>query len=143
MKIYLGADHRGYKLKEGLKKYLVDSGYDVLDCGNAVYDPQDDYPDFAKAVAGKVAVNQDNRGILICGSGAGMAIVANKVAGIRAALAVTPPHAFMLCNDENVNVLAISAELTTPDVAKNITDVFLTTSFSTEERHRRRVKKIE
>lgn len=143
MKIYLGADHRGYEHKEELKKYLADAGYDVLDCGNAVYDPQDDYPDFAKAVAGKVAAHPDSRGILICGSGAGVAITANKVPGIRAALAVTPPHAFMLRNDEDVNVLTLSAELATSDVAKNIVDVFLKTPFSTEERHHRRVEKIE
>ena len=82
--LYIGADHRGYKLKEILRVYLQELGYDFEDLGNKELNPDDDYPDFALGVAKKVAENPDeNRGILICGSGVGVDIVANKIKGIR------------------------------------------------------------
>jgi len=143
MTIYLGADHRGFNLKEYLKRYLAAKGYQAVDLGNAVYDKDDDYPNFAKLVAEKISANPTDRGILICGSGAGMAIVANKFPGVRAALAVNAKQAFMERNDEDVNVLSLTAEFTTPEQAEQIVEVFLKTPFSTEERHRRRVGKIE
>lgn len=144
MTIYIGADHRGFQLKEDLKKYLTEQGHAVADLGNSQYDKNDDYPDFAKLVAEKVSVApEESRGILICGSGAGVAIVANKFQNVRAALAVSPKHAFMLRNDEDVNVLTLSAEFTNFDRAKETVDTFLRTPFSAEPRHRRRVEKIQ
>ena len=143
MIIYLGADHRGFNLKEQLKRYLAGKGWQVVDLGNAVYDKDDDYPDFAKPVAEAVSKDPEARGILICGSGAGVAIVANKFKGVRAALAVNAKQAFMERNDEDVNVLSLAAEFTTPEQAEPIVEMFLRTPFSTEERHRRRVGKIE
>jgi len=143
MIIYLGADHRGFNLKEHLKRYLASKGWQAVDLGNAVYDKTDDYPDFAKLVGERVSREPGSRGILICGSGAGMAIVANKFPGVRAALAISPKHAFMERNDEDVNILSLTAEFTTPEQAEPIVEMFLKTPFSTEERHRRRVDKIE
>ena len=143
MKIYLGADHRGFELKEKIEEYLQGKEYEVFDLGNVVYDKADDYPDYAKLVAEKVSADPDNsRGVLVCGSGAGMAIVANKFKNIRAALAINPKHAFMERNDEDTNILSLTADFTDFENAKAIVDTFLTTAFSTEERHRRRVEKV-
>jgi len=144
MNIYLGADHRGYQLKEELKNYLRSRNYEAVDLGASQYDAEDDYPDFAKLVGEKVSADPNNsRGILICGSGAGVAIAANKLKGVRAALAVNSQQAFMLRNDEDVNVLSLSAQLTDLQTVREIIEVFLKTPFSAEERHRRRVAKVQ
>lgn len=143
MTIYIGADHRGYDLKKQIKAHLGNKGYEVKDLGNTTLDPKDDYPDYAKPVAEAVSKDPESRGILICGSGAGVAIVANKFKGVRAALAINPEHARMERNDEDTNILSLSAELTPADEAIAIVDTFLNTAFSSEERHRRRVAKIE
>lgn len=143
MKIFLGADHQGFALKETIKDYLVGKGYEVKDKGNTKLDPADDYPDFARTVAKSVATNPETRGILVCGSGAGVAIVANKEKGVRAATIMHPKQAFMVRNDEDVNVLALSADFTDISSAKEIVDIFLSTPFSTDARHKRRVSKIE
>ncbi len=143
MIIYIVADHRGYDLKKQIKAHLGNKGYEVVDLGNTVLDLKDDYPDFAKLVAEAVSKEPESRGILICGSGAGVAIVANKFKGIRAGLAVSPEHARMIRNDEDNNILTLSAQLTAADEAVAIVDIFLETPFSIEERHRRRVDKIE
>ena len=142
MKVYLGADHRGFQLKEYVQKYLSGK-YEVFDLGDIKYDADDDYPDFAKKVAEKISKNPDDRGILVCGSGAGVAIVANKFRRVRAATVHDVKQAFMARNDEDINVLALPANFIDAGVAQKIVDVFLTTPFSTEVRHRRRVKKIE
>ncbi len=144
MIIYLGADHRGYELKEKIKQYLLDKNYQVVDLGNSQYDAGDDYPDFAKLVGEKVSVNPDtDRGILICGSGIGMVVAVNKFRGVRAGTVITAKHAQMGRNDEDINVIGISADFVNLNVAQDIADVFLTTPFSLEERHRRRVDKIK
>ncbi len=143
MTIYLGADHRGYELKEKIKQYLLDKNYQVIDLGNNQYDAGDDYPDFAKLVGEKISVNSDiDRGILVCGSGIGMVIAANKFKGVRAGTVNATQHAQMARNDEDVNVIGISADFVNLDAARDIVDAFLTTPFSLEERHRRRVDKI-
>lgn len=144
MIIYIGADHKGYELKEGLKEFLTDKGYQITDCGNTTRDENDDYPDFARAVCEKVSQNHENsRGILICGSGVGMDIVANKFKKIRAGLIMNPNHAFDVRNDDDPNVLVLASDYTPLETAKKIAITWLETPFSHDTKHAGRLKKIE
>ncbi len=145
MVIYLGADHRGFALKEGIKKKLMDEGYAVEDLGAAAAVPDDDYPDYAGAVAAKVAqAPNEQRGIVVCGSGFGVDIVANKFKGVRAALAMSPDHVYEGRHDDNVNVLALAADYVAPEDAMKMVHVFLTTPFDVKDaRFARRIEKIE
>lgn len=143
MLIYIGADHRGFKLKEALKSFLKDHGYEVVDVGNKIYDENDDYPDFAKPLA--KAVSQDfltRRGVLVCGSGVGMDIVANKFFGVRSALVCNADQAFMSRAHNDANVLSLASDFISEEDAKKILTVWLKTKFSGEEKHRRRLQKI-
>lgn len=140
MKVALGADHAGYALKDTLKSYLDALGIEHHDFGTSAADSVD-YPDFAQAVAEGVASGRFDRGILVCGSGIGMAIAANKVAGIRAAV-VGDEEAARLCREHNdANVLTLGARLTARDRAQAIVGTFLQTPFA-GGRHTRRVEKI-
>ncbi len=152
--IYLGADHRGFNLKEALKKYLAELSNDFSarggpalgweDLGALELNPDDDYPDYALAVAKKVAENPDeNRGILICGSGVGVDIVANKIKNIRSALGFDAKQAQMSRNDDNANVLSLSADFISEGLAKKIVKIWLETAFSGLEHHARRIEKIK
>ncbi len=145
--IYIGADHRGYELKEKIKSWLSDWGYEFEDMGAHEYDKDDDYPDFATAVAKAVILrqvqDQNTRGILVCGSGIGIAIAANKIKGIRAGTAMKAEQARASVNDEDLNVLAISADYTNEQDVGSIVKTFLETKFSGDERHIRRTNKIE
>lgn len=144
MAIYIGADHRGFQLKEILKNYLRDKETEVVDMGNENYDENDDYVDFAKLVAEKVAEGPDkNRGILICRSGVGVSIVANKFKGIRCGLIHNVDQAYLAKNDDDINILAFSAEFTNEEDAKNIIDMWLKTPFSGKEKDERRIEKIK
>ncbi|MDO8429773.1 MAG: RpiB/LacA/LacB family sugar-phosphate isomerase [bacterium] len=144
MLIYIGSDHRGFKLKESLKIYLKESGYEIADVGNSVFDQADDYPDFGKAVAKEISLDPENsRGILICGSGVGMDVVANRFKNVRSVLASTPDQAASSRNDDNTNVLSIAADFLTESEVKKILTIWLQTDFSEEERHRRRLEKID
>ena len=143
MTIYIGTDHRGFALKEYIKQYLAGEGHAVHDCGNSVHDEDDDYPDFAKAVAEGVASESDARGIVLCGSGNGVAITANKVRGIRAAVALTAEQTRMARSDEDANIIALAADYTNEEQAREIIEAFLSTPFLDEERHMRRIGKIE
>lgn len=143
MTIFIGADHRGFELKEKLKQFLSNKGYTVFDKGNDHYDETDDYPDFAGLVAQEVAEDPDNRrGILICGSGVGIDVVANKFSRVRSALANNSNQAFSSRNDVDVNVLCLAADFLDGEEAKKILSVWLQTPFSKEERHKRRLRKI-
>ena len=143
MIIYFGADHRGFSLKEFLKSQAQDQGYETLDCGNSQYDESDDYPDFARAVAEKVGKNPDgSRGILICGSGVGMDIAANKFPGVRAGLALSSDQIYDARRDDDINILAVPADFVSQEDAGKILKIFLETKFKSEERHRRRLGKI-
>lgn len=143
MTIYLGADHRGFELKEKLKEWLGTKGYEVHDLGADRLRPSDDYPDFAVAVAERVAADPSNRrGVLLCGSGTGMDVAANKVPGIRASIAWNPDAAAHARAHDDVNVISIPADWTPPDAAAEIVRTFIETPFSGEERHVRRLKKI-
>jgi len=152
--IYIGADHKGYKLKETLEIYLQELGYDFSvkggsasggeDLGAFELNPDDDYPDFALAVAKKVAENpEENRGILICGSGVGVDIVANKIRNIRSALCFDVKQAQMSRNDDNANILSLSADFISEGLAKEIVKIWLETPFSGLEHHARRINKIK
>jgi ribose 5-phosphate isomerase B len=143
MIIYVGADHRGGPLKEQLLNFLKGLGYETFDV-HPVATPDDDYPDIAGTVARKVAEQMDAaKGILICGSGAGVDIVANKVKGIRSVLGINPDQVYDARHDDDVNVLSLSADTTEAEAAEKMTRVFLSTPFSGEERHARRLGKIK
>ena len=142
--IYIGADHRGFQLKEKLKEYLLLQGKEPEDVGAYSQKMDDDYPDFAYAAALKVAENPEgNRGILLCGSGMGMDVAANKVRGIRATIAYSKNAAIHSRTNDDVNIITLAADVLLFEEARGIVEAFLTTDFSKEERHVRRIKKIE
>ncbi|MEK6927077.1 MAG: RpiB/LacA/LacB family sugar-phosphate isomerase [Nanoarchaeota archaeon] len=138
-KIYLGADHAGFKAKEKLKKHL--SGYSPVDL-TPEYKEGDDYPDVAFKVAEKVRKDKHAMGILICGTGAGMVIAANKVKGIRAVEAYDKKTAELSREHNDTNMLALSGWNKTEKENNKIVDTWLKSDFSNEERHRRRISKI-
>ena len=143
MIVYLAADHRGFSLKEELKKYLIGAGYEIEDVGAFEYNETDDYPDFAEKAALGVAKDASNRGIMVCGSGMGMDVAANKVKGIRATLAYSKESAAHARTNDDINVITLAGDVLSPEEAKEIVSTFLETEFSGEERHVRRLKKIE
>ena len=140
MKIAIGADHAGYELKEKLKQRLAREGVQVEDQGT-VSNESVDYPDFARKVGERVAQKQDDLGLLVCGSGIGMAIAANKVPGVRAANVVSVEEAQLSREHNDANVLSIGARLLDEIQAWNIVEKFLHTPFA-GGRHQRRVDKI-
>ena len=143
MNIYIGADHRGFDLKEQIKKSLSDDAYTIVDVGAARLVPDDDFPDYAAKVAEGVAKNpSEDRGIVICGSGFGVDIVANKFREIRSGLAATPDQVYQGRHDDNVNVLALAANFIDAATAFKIVKTFLSTPFAKEERYTRRIEKI-
>lgn len=142
MTIYLGADHRGFALKEKLKGYLAKRGHKVVDLGASSYNKDDDFTDFSFAVAEVVAEEPKARGIVICGSAGGVTIAANKVTGIRCVTAVTPADVVHNRGHDDVNVLALSSDFTSESRAKSLIEVFLKTTYLAEPRHKRRLKKI-
>ena len=144
-KIFIGSDHRGFELKEKVKGWLSEWGYEPEDCGAYEYNKDDDYPDYAQAVARSVLGHgvSKSRGILICGSGVGVAITANRFKGIRAALGFNPNQIRDSVNDEDANILAISANYTQENEVREIVKSFLETKFSGEERHIRRINKLD
>lgn len=141
--IYLGADHRGFELKERIKKRLIDDGFLVTDLGNDHLDPTDDYVKFAHKVADATISDPANRGILFCGSGAGVDMVANKVSGIRSALVFDLPRVVQAREHEDANVLSLPADILDEETAYEIVKAFLETEFSGEERHIRRLEELE
>jgi ribose 5-phosphate isomerase B len=145
MIVYLGADHRGYALKERIKKALAEGPHDVRDLGAASLVSDDDYPDYAAPVAEAVLRDpQHSRGIVICGSGAGVEIVANRFKGVRATLALSAEHIAQVRHDDDMNVLALAADFTSESDALAIVDAFLKTSFDASVvRYVRRLRKID
>lgn len=141
MKIALGADHAGFELKEKVKKYLTKHGYQVEDLGTNNGDSVD-YPDYAYKVAKHIAGNQADFGVLVCGSGLGMAMTANKVPGVRAASATLEQEAQLAREHNDANVLAIGARLVKDEQAMKLVETFLKSSFG-HGRHVPRVAKIE
>ncbi len=140
MKIALGADHAGFELKNHIKQYLADRGISVDDKGTLSNDSCD-YPDFARAVAEDVAKHRANFGILVCGTGIGMSMAANKVPGIRAAHVTTDFEAQMAREHNDANVLTLGARVVAEPAALHIVDTWLNTQFA-GGRHQKRVDKI-
>jgi ribose 5-phosphate isomerase B len=140
MKIAVGADHAGFELKDRIKQHLSEQGIEVLDLGTHSGDSVD-YPDFARKVAETVAEHSDTVGVLVCGTGIGMAMTANKVPGIRAANCDSVLEAQMSREHNDANVLALGARILQPGDALAIVDTWLKTSFA-GGRHQRRIDKI-
>jgi ribose 5-phosphate isomerase B len=141
--LYIGSDHGGFRLKESLKKYLKKEGIKFTDVGAKKLQPKDDYVDYAVLVAKKVSHNPSRDiGILICRSGQGVAIAANKFKNVRASLVWNTVEAKMSRKDDMSNILCLPADYISPHAGQNIVETWLSTPYSTEERHLRRVKKI-
>lgn len=140
MKISIGSDHAGFDLKEHLKNYLEEEGYEVIDEGTYSLESVD-YPDFGKKVGQRVADKEADRGLVVCGSGIGISIAANKVPGIRCALVSEPLSARLSRQHNDANVLALGGRLIGLEMAKECLKVFLQTDFE-GGRHQRRIDKL-
>ncbi|GAA0855391.1 ribose-5-phosphate isomerase [Streptosporangium amethystogenes subsp. fukuiense] len=142
MRVYIGADHAGYEFKNHIVSWLKEHGHDVVDCGPFVYDAEDDYPPFVLRAAQGVVDDQGSLGVVIGGSGNGEQIAANKVRGIRAALAWSEETARLAREHNNANVVSIGARMHPEEEATRFVEVFLNTSYSGAERHNRRIAQI-
>jgi len=142
MKLGLAADHGGFEMKRQLAKLLADEGHEVVDFGAKVYDASDDYPDFAIPLARAVSRGDVERGVLLCGSGVGGSVAANKIAGVRAAVCHDDFSARQGVEDDNMNILCFGGRTTGLAVAWDCTKSFLAANFSGADRHRRRLAKV-
>jgi ribose 5-phosphate isomerase B len=138
----VGCDHAGYPLKPVVLDTLQRLGHEVQDCGAHSYDPADDYPDFARAVAQAVASGECARGIVVCGSGVGASVAASKVPGARAALCQDCFSARQGVEDDDLNVLCIGARVTGSSLAEELIRIFLAARYSGADRHARRLAKV-
>jgi ribose 5-phosphate isomerase B len=139
MRVYLGSDHAGFELKAALLDHLARAGHQVTDCGPAEYQPGDDYPPYCIATAQRVVADPGSLGVVIGGSGNGEQIAANKVRGVRAALAYNTETALLARQHNDANVLGLGARMHPQDEAISIVDAFLGTPFSEDPRHIRRI----
>lgn len=139
VRVYLGSDHAGFELKEHLVSWLKERGHDVVDAGPVAFDAVDDYPPFVLRAAERVAADPGSRGLVIGGSGNGEQIAANKVEGVRAALAWSEETAKLARGHNDANVLSIGGRMHSLDEATRFVEVFLSTPYSDEERHTRRI----
>jgi len=142
MKIYLGADHRGYLLKEKIARFLFEKGYSFEDMGALSLSPDDDYPLYAEKVASMIASSPKDRGILVCGSGVGVLVVANKFDGVRAGLGINKEQVVAARNDDDINVLALASDFTDEKQALEMVLAFLETPFSGKAKHKKRIEDI-
>lgn len=142
MRIALGADHAGYDLKEVIAKQLHAADHELIDVGAYSFDPQDDYPDFALAVAEKVRQGEAARGIIICGSGVGACIAANKLKGVRAALCHDTYSAHQGVEHDDVNVLCLGGRIIGLSLAEELVAAFLEARYQEKERYARRLRKV-
>lgn len=143
MKIFIGADHRGYELKEKIAKWLFEMEYPYQDLGAYHLDPNDDYPKYAEQVASLVAATEGSRGVLLCGSGVGVDVVANKFDGVRSSIGKSVPQVEAGRNDDNMNVLVIAADFTTEKEAKAMLIAFLETKYAEKARFEKRLQEIK
>ncbi len=143
MHIAIGADHGGFALKGQIAHLLREDGHEVLDLGASVFDPDDDYPDFAQQVAQAVAFGQAERGIMLCGSGVGACVVANRIPGVRAAICHDSYSAHQGVEHDRMNLLCLGARIIGSELAFELVRVFINACFSGEERHRRRLQKLQ
>src|SRR5579859_1202360 len=143
MKVAVAADHAGYDLKQALLPFLTKNGFEVIDLGTDTSEIPSDYPDFARSVAGAVLSGKAERGILVCGSGVGVSVAANKIQGIYAAICHDTYSAHQGVEHDQMNVLCIGARVIGIELAREIVRSFLHAEFSAEERHVRRVGKMK
>lgn len=143
MTIYVGADHRGFEMKNQLAEWLRSLDHQIIDCGNVQYDSNDDWNDYGNAVAEQVLNDQDCIGILICGSGVGMSIVANRHKGVRAALCFSPDQAKHARVNDHTNIICLPSDYVDVEIAKSIIDNFIKSQPSLEEKYLRRVSKLD
>lgn len=143
MKIFIGADHNGFELKQQVHAYLLEQGHEVVDKGDTRFDKGDDFPLYAARVANEVLADNDSRGILICGSGQGVCIAANRFKGIRASLAWNEETAFESRDDDDCNVLCLPASQIDFAETREIVDTWLKTPFSGAARYKRRNQQLD
>ena len=141
MRLVFGSDHAGFDLKQALMPCATELGHDVTDVGAYDRTPSD-YPDFAEAVAAVINDGRADRGILVCGSGVGVSVAANKIPGIRAGLCHDTYSAHQGVEHDDMNVLVLGSRIIGVELAKELVRVFLKAAFSNEERHRRRIAKV-
>ena len=141
MRVVIGSDHAGFDQKERIKTHLAEAGYDITDVGTVNAEDSVDYPDFAIAASRRVASGEADAGVLVCGTGIGMSIAANKVRGVRAANVTIPEFAKLAREHNNANIVTVSARFIPVQVNEEIVDLFLTTEFG-GGRHALRVGKI-
>ena len=142
MRIAIGADHAGFELKENVRAFLQKAGHEVIDLGTHNLDPVD-YPDYAEAVGRSLREGKAERGIVICGSGVGASAAANKIPGIRAGLCHDTYSAHQGVEHDDMNVLCLGARIVGQEPAREIVRAFVAASFSGEERHARRLAKVQ
>src|SRR5665213_548199 len=143
MKVGISCDHGGFDLKQLLHKFLIEKGYDVKDFGAYELDSKDDFPDFVVPMAKAVAGKEVERGIAVCGSGVGAAVAANKVAGVRAALIHDHFSAHQGVEDDDMNIICLGGRVTGFMAAEELILSFLGANFTGEERHKRRLQKVQ
>jgi ribose 5-phosphate isomerase B len=143
MRVYLGSDHAGYELKQQIIEHLKKSGYEPIDCGAFSYDAEDDYPAFCIAAASRTVADPGSLGIVLGGSGNGEQIAANKVPGVRCALAWSVETASLAREHNNAQLIGIGARMHTVAEALAMVDAFLTTPWSNAERHQRRINILD
>ncbi len=142
MRIAVGADHGGYSIKADIIQFLKGMGHEIADVGAHTLDLADDYPDFTKAVAESVASGKTDRGVVICGSGVGACVAANKVRGVRACVCHDTYSAHQGVEHDDMNVLCLGARIIGIELAKELVESFVHAKFSGEERHKRRMRKV-
>lgn len=141
MKVALGCDHAGFELKKQVEEHLEKSGYEIIDVGTDSTESVD-YPDFASKVAMQVADGEAERGVIVCGSGVGACITANKIKGVRASVCHDEYSASQGVEHDDMNVICIGGRIINQDEAKNLVEKFLSAKFTKEERHLRRLNKV-
>lgn len=142
MRVVIGADHNGFDSKDTVRQWLEAAGHAVIDVGPHELDPSDDYPDFARLVGEALQRGEADRGILLCGSGVGASIAANKMRGIRAGLCHDAYSAHQAVEHDNVNVLCLGPRIVGPALMEELVTAFLAAAFTGEERHARRLAKV-
>jgi ribose 5-phosphate isomerase B len=143
MVIAVGCDHAGFPLKEHVVEQIRAAGHEAVDCGALALKPGDDYPDYALAVGEAIRDGRAERGIIVCGSGVGVSVAANKVPGIRASMCHDTFSARQGVEDDSMNVLCLGARVIGPEVASEVIRAFLGATFSGAERHERRLNKVK
>lgn len=143
LKISIGCDHGGFELKLGIIDWLKDSKYIVVDLGNEVYNIDDDYPDFSEVVSRNVVSGKSERGIIICGSGVGACIAANKISGVRASVCHDTYSARQGVEHDNMNILCLGARVIGDQLAKELISAFLGATFLNKSRYNKRLEKIK